>query len=84
MPIGETRPYARGYEILYKHCGVQVVPFVTDSGLHWPSGYATKPPAEITLRFLPPIAAGKDPNEFANELEETIRSEAGKLMASQV
>jgi 1-acyl-sn-glycerol-3-phosphate acyltransferase len=84
VPIGETRPYARGFEILYKHCGVPVVPFVTDSGLHWPSGYATKPPAVITLRFLPPIEAGKDPNEFAAELEESVRTEAAKLMAPQV
>ncbi|MFC4217307.1 lysophospholipid acyltransferase family protein [Pseudophaeobacter arcticus] len=84
VPIGETRPYARGFEILYKHCGVPVVPFVTDSGLHWPSGYSTKPPAEITLRFLPPIEAGKGPNEFATELEETVRTEAAKLLGPQV
>jgi 1-acyl-sn-glycerol-3-phosphate acyltransferase len=57
---------------------------VTDSGLHWPSGYSTKPPAEITLRFLPPIEAGKGPNEFATELEETVRAEAAKLLGPQL
>lgn len=80
VPIGETRPYARGYEILYKHCRVPVVPFVTDAGLHWPSGFSTKYPATITLRFLPPIEAGKKPEVFATELEATIRAETLKLM----
>lgn len=81
IPIGETRPYARGFELLYKHCGVPVVPFVSDAGLHWPPGYSTKYPAMITLRFLPPIEAGKDPDAFATELEDIIRSEAAKLIA---
>ena len=81
VPIGETRPYARGFEMLYKHCNVDVIPFVTDAGLHWPSGYSTKFPALITLRFLPPIKAGKKPDEFATELEDMVRSEAEKLMA---
>ena len=81
VPIGQTRPYARGFEILYKHCSVPVVPFVTDAGLHWPSGYSTKRPGLITLRFLPPIEAGKDPGEFASELEQVIRTETALLMA---
>ena len=80
VPLGETRPYARGFEILYKHCGVKVIPFVTDAGLHWPSGYATKYPAKITLRFLPAIEPGQNPNEFATQLEQRIRSEAETLM----
>jgi 1-acyl-sn-glycerol-3-phosphate acyltransferase len=80
VPIGETLPYARGYEILYKHCRVPVVPFVTDAGLHWPSGFSTKYPATITLRFLPPIEAGEKPEVFATELEATIRAETSKLM----
>jgi 1-acyl-sn-glycerol-3-phosphate acyltransferase len=80
VPIGETQPYARGYEILYKHCKVPVIPFVTDAGLHWPSGFSTKYPATITLRFLPAIEAGKNPEVFATELEDTIRSEAAQLM----
>jgi 1-acyl-sn-glycerol-3-phosphate acyltransferase len=81
VPIGETRTYERGFEILYKHCGVPVVPFVTDAGLHWPSGYSTKYPAMITLRFLPPIEAGKKPEAFATKLESIIRSEASQLIA---
>ncbi len=81
VPIGETRPYARGFEILYKHCGVPVVPFVTDAGLHWPSGFSTKYPATITLRFLPPIEAGKKREAFATGLEDIIRSETSRLMA---
>lgn len=80
VPLGETRAYARGFETLYKHCNVQVVPFVTDAGLWWPSGYSVKRPATITLRFLPPIEPGMDPSLFAQEIERTIRSEAAALL----
>lgn len=81
VPIGETRPFARGFEILYKYCGVPVVPFATDAGFHWPSGCSTKYPATITLRFLPPIEAGGKPEVFATEVENIIRSEAAQLIA---
>lgn len=80
VPIGETRAYARGFETLYKHCNVKVVPFVTDAGLWWPSGFALKRPATITLRFLPAIEPGLDPALFAQRIENTIRSQAEKLM----
>jgi len=80
VPIGETRPYARGFETLYKHCNAKVVPFVTDAGLWWPSGFATKHPGTITLRILPPIEAGGNPEEFALKLERRVRTEADALM----
>lgn len=84
VPLGETRDYARGFETLYKHCGVKVVPFVTDAGLTWPSGYSLKYPGHITLRFLPPIEAGLPPEEFASTIERVIRSEAEVLMSASI
>lgn len=80
VAIGETRPFARGFETLYKHCNVKVVPFVTDAGLWWPPGFSLKRPATITLRFLPPINPGMDPALFAQEIERTIRTEAAALL----
>lgn len=79
VPLGETQPYARGFEFLYKACGVKVIPFVTDAGLVWPSGFKAKKPGTITLRFLPGIDSGKAPNVFAAEIESTIRHEAKNL-----
>ena len=84
VPIGQTREYARGFEALYKHCKVRVVPFVTDSGLWWPSGYTLKYPGTITLRFLPPITAGLPPQEFAETIESVIRAEAARLQAESL
>lgn len=84
VPVGESRPYARGFEALYKHCNAKVVPFVTDAGLWWPSGFTTKRSGTITLRFLPPIEAGKNPNEFALELENLVRSETDVLINASI
>jgi len=84
VPVGKSRPYARGFEMLYKHCNAKVVPFVTDAGLWWPSGFTTKRPGTITLRFLPPIEAGKNPEEFALELERLVRSNADVLLNASI
>lgn len=83
VPVGENRPYARGFEMLYKVCKAKVVPFATDAGLVWPSGFKTKHPGTITMRFLPSIDSGKDTDEFASELEATIRQEAAALAAQE-
>ncbi len=83
VPIGQTREYARGFETLYKHCKVKVIPFVTNAGLSWPPGYSIKYPGEITLRFLPPIDPGLPSQEFSKEIEKTIRTEAAKLLKTE-
>jgi 1-acyl-sn-glycerol-3-phosphate acyltransferase len=81
VPIGKTKEFSRGFEVLYKHCGVPVVPFVTDSGLWWPSGFSSKYPCNITLRFLAPIEAGLQPDEFSKIIEKNIRAEAKALLS---
>ena len=84
IPIGTTQPFVRGFEMLYKYCNTNVVPFVTDAGLWWPSGFATKRPGTITLKFLPAIGPGKDPATFARDLERLVQEEAAALMAPTV
>ena len=80
IPVGERRPFARGFERLYARCSTEVVPFVTDAGLHWPAGFKTKRPGTITMRFLPPIPPGKDPKSFAREIETLINTEKDALI----
>lgn len=83
VPIGEIRPFVRGFEMLYKYCNTNVVPFVTDAGRWWPVGFATKRPGTITIRFLPYVEPGKDADEFAVELERVVRHAADELMGAQ-
>lgn len=80
VPPGEQRPFSRGLAPLYRHCGCDVVPFVTDAGRHWPAGFETKKPGIVTMRFLPPIPAGKDPHTVAGDLETLLNAEKGKLL----
>lgn len=80
VPPGEFRPFSRGLAPLYRHCGCDVVPFVTDAGLHWPAGFETKKPGVVTMRFLPLVPAGGNPDEVAAELEGRLNSEKEKLL----
>lgn len=80
VPVGERREFSRGFEMLYRACGADVVPFVTNAGMHWPSGFGTKRPGTITLRFLPVIPAGKAPRDFASEIETLLNTEKEKLV----
>ena len=80
IPPGRRRPFARGIELLYEDCKAQIVPFVTDAGLHWPAGFSTKRPGVITLRFLAPISAGMDPRSFALEIERVLNDEKDRLL----
>lgn len=76
---GKHRAFSRGLELLYRECGAEVVPFVTNAGLHWPPGFETKHPGLITMRFLPSIAPGKDPVDFVNDLERLLNTEKDRL-----
>jgi len=80
VPVGERRPFSRGFEVLYRACGADVVPFVTNAGLHWPAGFQTKYPGTITLRFLPTISGSKPADVFATEIEGLLNTEKEKLV----
>ncbi len=81
VPVAERRKYTRGFELLYKRCDADVVPFVTNAGLHWPAGFATKRPGLITLRFLPAIPSGGDHRAFAREIEAVLNLEKERLIS---
>ncbi len=79
VPPGEHRAFSRGLGPLYRHCECDVVPFVTNAGLHWPSGFQTKHPGVITIRFFPPIPPGTDVREFTRDIENLLNTEKDKL-----
>ncbi|MEH6755432.1 MAG: lysophospholipid acyltransferase family protein [Alphaproteobacteria bacterium] len=84
VPPGEHRPFTRGLGPLYRHCQCEVVPFVTNAGLHWPVGFQTKRPGTVTIRFFPAVSAGADPLEFAESMETRLNTEKDKLLVDTV
>ena len=80
---GERRAFERGLEMLYRHCGVEVVPVVTNAGVFWPRGFQTKRRGTILLRFLTPIPPGKPGEIFAEEIETLLNTEKDRLPGVQ-
>ncbi|MBT5943903.1 MAG: 1-acyl-sn-glycerol-3-phosphate acyltransferase [Rhodospirillaceae bacterium] len=80
VPPGSFRPFTRGLAPLYGHCECDVVPFVTNAGVHWPTGFKIKKPGVVTVRFLPVIPADRDPNVVSDDLEKLLNFEKQKLL----
>ena len=76
---GRFRRYERGVEALYRTCDAEIVPVVHNAGLLWTSGFQTKHAGLVTLRFLPPIAPGRDPGAVAAEIEDLLNREKEHL-----
>lgn len=77
---GDTRRYQRGLALLYGACDADIVPVVHNAGLCWREGFRTKFAGLVTMRFLPPIAPGGDPEAVAREIEELINREKDALL----
>lgn len=74
-----TREHERGFEILYRTCGVEVVPVIVNAGEVWRRGFQTKHPGTITMRFMKPRPAGQPPQEFAREIEAFLNVEKERM-----
>ncbi len=74
------RPDAGRLAPLYGHCTCDVVPFVTNAGIHWPAGFETKKPGIIKIRFLSLIPTDRDPKVVADDLEKPLNSEKEELL----
>ncbi len=77
---GHSRPYERSLELLYKKCGVDIVPVAHNAGLLWTKGFATKAAGLITMRFYPPIAPDMDARIVAERVERLLNREKDALM----
>lgn len=71
-PVGEKLPFHPGVAGIYSSVDGPCVPAAHDSGLYWRYPGIDKVPGEITLKFLPPIAADLDRKTFLRELQSQI------------
>ena len=72
---GDEPAYKYGIVELYAQLGMPVVPVVHVAGLFWPRRKFLRYPGTIKARFLPPIPAGLDRDEFMRRL--IAETEAG-------
>lgn len=82
VPPGAFRRYERGIEALYRNCDAPMVPVVHDAGLFWTGGFRPKRAGRITLRFLPAVAPGREPEGVAAEIERLLNREKERLAAA--
>lgn len=69
-----NKPYQPGIYLLYKHCGVPVIPAALNSGQFWGKRTFTKKTGVITIKFLPAIPSGLNKRDFLAKLKETIET----------
>ncbi len=75
MPAGETRKYGAGGALLASRAGCKVVPIAHNAGKFWPRRGWVKRPGTIQIVIGPPIeAAGRDPREINNDVQQWIES----------
>jgi len=78
---GAYLPYKAGTGILYEQTGLPCVPAGTNVGLFWPRKGILRKPGLAVVEFLPVIAPGKPMPEFMAELEASVETSSGRLMA---
>jgi 1-acyl-sn-glycerol-3-phosphate acyltransferase len=74
-PPGAEPAYKWGIVELYSQLGMPVVPVAHVAGLYWPRRKFLRYPGTIKARFLPPIEAGLEKEEFMRRL--VSETEAG-------
>ncbi|MCB1507370.1 MAG: 1-acyl-sn-glycerol-3-phosphate acyltransferase [Hyphomicrobiaceae bacterium] len=80
-PVGAEPRYKFGVARIYAMLGVPVVPVALNSGLYWPRRKMRRYPGTVTVKVLPAIAPGHDPETFLKELETAIETETDRLVA---
>jgi 1-acyl-sn-glycerol-3-phosphate acyltransferase len=90
FPEGTRRPplappqYRHGVTRLYRDLGVKCLPVALNSGLFWPRRSLIHRRGTIVLACLPPIPAGREPADFAKELEAEIEGATEALIAESL
>lgn len=70
-----------GITMLYRHCGVPVVPVSLNSGVFWGRRSFTKCPGTIVAEFGEPIEPGLTAVEFDAVLSQRIHDGNRRLLA---
>jgi 1-acyl-sn-glycerol-3-phosphate acyltransferase len=90
FPEGTRRPplappqYRHGVARLYRDLGVKCLPIALNSGLFWPRRSLVHRRGTIVLACLPPIPPGREPADFAKELEAEIEGATEALIAESL
>jgi len=83
-PPGAAPDYKRGIQRLYRDLGVPVIPVVMHPGLFWPRGSFRRQSGHFKVRILPPIAPGKEPRQFFDQLVAAMERESDRLLIETV
>lgn len=78
-PDNEDPVYHPGVAALYTQLDVPLVPVALNSGLCWGRKAVWKKPGIVTIRFLPPLAAGLARKPFMAELKQVVESHSAEL-----
>lgn len=79
-PPGAEPVYKYGIARLYRDLALPVVPVAMHPGLFWPRRSLRRYPGHFTVRILPPIAPGKDPDAFFEELMAVMEEASDALL----
>ncbi|MET3661479.1 lysophospholipid acyltransferase family protein [Aquamicrobium ahrensii] len=77
---GDVPNYKWGIVELYSQLGVPVVPVAHVAGLYWPRRKFLRYPGTIKARFLRPIPAGLDKEEFMRRLVSETEAACDELL----
>lgn len=78
--VGTRGKYKIGVGVLYRECGLRVVPAATNVGAFWKRHGIMRHPGLAVLEFLPPIEPGLPIDDFMVEMEEAIETASDKLL----
>ncbi|MCB1650830.1 MAG: 1-acyl-sn-glycerol-3-phosphate acyltransferase [Alphaproteobacteria bacterium] len=76
----QEKPYKIGVIRLQEATDLPIIPVALNAGLFWPKNSFWKSEGTVTMKFLPAIQPGGQPQEILNQLEKTIESESLSLM----
>jgi 1-acyl-sn-glycerol-3-phosphate acyltransferase len=80
-PAGAPPLYKSGVSHLYGAANAACIPVALNSGLFWPRRTLVRRAGTVVVEFLPAIAPGLPPREFAHILQERIESASNRLIA---
>lgn len=79
-PPGAPPDYKYGIARLYRDINVPVVPVAMHPGLFWPRRKFLRFPGHFTVRILPPIQPGLDPDVFHETLMRQLEAASDELL----
>ena len=79
-PAGAEPHYKHGIAHLYEKLGVPMVPVALNAGLFWGRHDFFRHPGTLVVEFLPPIPAGRDPEEVFAEMQVAIETATDRLI----